>query len=198
MIDRFLESDSDQLVQVESDMLVGPNQIKALVNAYTAIKAMQPRHELHVLGPVHWHWVRPTLGIIQFGTYKVDVTRGMSEPLWTSDKASLKHAVDAGFLPETRPDMVLWLDTMNGVTLLEPELHVQHIGAGKASLLYNYFSYEHVTIRSGGRDDGPFRQPYPEHPITWPDFETRMPQSAIELYEYLQSKSQIKLPKVIL
>jgi hypothetical protein len=198
MIDEFLASGDEQLVQVESDMLVGPGQIKVLVDAYTAIKATQPRHELHVLNTVFWHWVRKCYGEIQFGAYRVAVTKGMSEPLWTSDRASIQHAVDAGFIPEARPDLVLWTDTMNGVTLMEPEPQVQHLGAGKASLIYGYFAWDHVTIRQGCNDNGPFRQPYPEYPITWPDFETRMPQSAIDLYEYLRSKSQVKLPEVIL
>lgn len=172
-------------------MLVGPGQVKLLADAYNAIRAEYP---LHVLNCVWFQWVRPCLQTLRLREYTVAITRGMSEPMWTSDRASLQAAVNGGMIPADRPDLVLWVDRMNGATLIAPEPNVQHVGAGKASLLYDYFPYAHTVIRTGG-DSGPLRQPFPAHPLAWPDFEARMPQSAIDLYAFLRATSPVPLPE---
>jgi len=200
MIDRFLADSparaDDLLVQVESDILIGPGQVRALVDAYAGFKAIVG--DLHFLN-AFWHsWVRPCLRVLACGPYRVGITQGGSEPFWTSDRASLARAVAEGLLPAERPDLVPWLNRYNGATLFQPEISCQHIGAGKASLLYNYFPAEHVLFRQNNetmRDSGPLRQPYPEHPLTWPAFEAEMPGSALRLYEHLRSKSVVPLPE---
>jgi len=191
MIDDFLAGGTDQLVQIEGDMLVGPGQVKLLLDAHLGLRAEYP---LHVLNVVWFQWVRPCLQMLRLRDYTVAITRGMSEPMWTSDRASLQAAVNGGMIPADRPDLVLWVDRLNGATLISPEPNVQHIGAGKASLLYDYFGWQNVVIRSGGAS-GPLRPPFSAHPLAWPDFEARMPQSALNLYEYLRATSPVALPE---
>ncbi len=191
-IDKFLAGKADNFIQIEADMLVGSGQVKLLADAYNDIRAEYP---LHVLNVVWFQWVRPCLQMLRLRNYTVAITRGMSEPMWISNRNSLQLAVNAGMIPPDRPDLVLWVDRMNGATLIAPEPSVQHIGAGKASLLYDYFSWTNVVIRSGG-DAGALRQPFPAHPLSWPDFEARMPQSALNLYEFLRATSPIPLPEM--
>lgn len=194
MIDRFLAGKADQLVQIESDMLIGSGQVKAFLDAYAGIQA--ETGALHVLNPVWWRWVRPLIppGIVRLRDYTYGVTKGMSEPMWTSHRAAIQWAVNAGMIPAERPDLCLWVDTVGGATLMAPEINVQHIGAGKASLLYDYFAYQMTLIRTGG-DEGPPRQPFPEHPLAWPAFQDGMPGTALALYEYLRATSPVALPE---
>jgi hypothetical protein len=203
MIDRFLASGDEQLTQVESDVLVGPGQIKVLVDAYWGVKNLVP--DMHIANTYHHTWCKRLIKVMPIGEYRLAITDGFSEAFWTSDRESLKWAVDNGKIPADRPDLQLWTlpppTGLCGATFYQPEIQAQHIGAGKASLIYSYFPWDHVVYHSQNetmKDSGPLRQPYPEYPIVWPDFETRMPQSAIELYEYLRAKSEVRLPEIIL
>lgn len=199
MIDRFLLDGADRLVQVESDVSVGPGQVTALVDAYAALKAYAP--DAHFLNAFHHFWVRPQLRVLAWrngASYRVGITKGASEPFWISDRDSLRRAVAEGLLPADRPDMVLWLDKYCGATLYQPEIACQHIGAGRASLLYNNFSWEHVVFRRENerlQDSGPLRQPFPDYPLHWPEFQDKMPLSALALYEFLRSRSPVPLPE---
>ena len=178
-------------------------QVEALVGAYAGFKARVGN--LHWLSTMHHWWVRPlrpvaqVISVVAVGPYRVGVTRGGSEPFWTSDRESLARAGREGLIPENRPDLCLWLDRYGGATLYEPEIIAQHLGAGKASLLYGkQVSWASVLFRSRNetlKDSGPVRQPYPEHPLAWPAFEQEMPGSALRLYEYLRSRSPVPLPE---
>lgn len=195
-IDHFLGSGAEMFVQVESDMLVGPGQIQVLLDAYNGCAAHgYPLHFLNVF--LHW-WCRKVYEIKQIGPYRVAITMGGSEPFWCAGKAGLQSAVARGLLPADRPDMVLWLDTDNGATLMQPEIDCQHIGAGKLSLYYDYFAWPHTLYRRENerlKDDGPLRQPFPTLPVNFPAFQEQMPASARRLYEGLRALSPVPLPE---
>jgi len=196
MIQRFLDGGAEQLVQIEADVLVGPGQVRALLDAYAALRTFSP--DAHFLNVFHHHWVRPRLSVTAFGGYRVGITKGGSEPFWTADRESLARAVREGLLPAERPDLVLWLAKYNGATLSQPEISCQHLGAGKSSLYYSDFAWQHVVWREQNErlgDSGPLRQPFPQYPILWPEFERDIPSSALALYEYLRRASPLPLPE---
>jgi len=196
-IDLFLEGRADYMVQVESDMLIGQGQIKTLLDSYAAIRN-NGFPGLHWLN-TYWHtWVRPCKEIIAAGGCRVGVTRGGSEPLWVTDRASLRKAVSEGLVPASRPDLVLWLDKYDGATLLTPEIQAQHLGAGPPSIYYPTFAWQNVVFHDQNEargDGGPLRQPFPFLKLDFPAVIRDYPASILSIHETLRAHSPWKLPE---
>ncbi len=192
MLDDFLASDADQIVQVEDDILVGPGQVAALLEAWHGIRAAG--HPVAFLNTMLQWWCRKVHSVEQFGPYRVALTMGGSEPLWTCDRQSIADNIE--LIPASRPDMVIWLNKRGGATLLAPEIQAQHIGAGPQSLYYPTFPWQNVVFRNENeklRDSGPLRRPYPASPADMHKFVMGYPASALALYAALVAGSQAKV-----
>ena len=196
MIRLFLEGSADQLVQVESDMLVGPGQITALVKAWAGIKASGC--QIAALNTyLHW-WCKKCKEVKQAGPYLLGLTMGFSEAIWTSDREALTDAWEHDWVPAARPDLENWLHAnRQGASLLTPEIQSQHMGGGPLSVYYPEFGWNYVVYHAGNgttKDEGPLRQPYPFVPMNFPQIIAGYPQSILDIYEALRAHSPIALP----
>ena len=167
---------------------------RLMLDAWRGIRAAgHPVAFMNVM--LHW-WCRKVYSVEQFGAYRLALTMGGSEPLWTCDRESIAANID--LIPAGRPDMVLWLNKRGGSTLLAPEINAQHIGAGPQSLYYPGFAWQNVVFRDNNekmRDSGPLRRPYPASPVDMPKFIAGYPASATALYGALCAGTQaVKLP----
>lgn len=194
MIDRFIASGSDQLVQVEGDMLIQPGGIAMLIDAWNGLRARG--EHVHWLNTHNHDWCHKIVAIKQIGPYRIGIARSNSEPFWMSDRETLAGNLDA--LPANRPDLVPFLRRVGATVLFAPQIHAQHLGAGPQSILYPQFSWEKVTYRDNDglrHDNGPLRQPFDFLTLDFPEIIREYPQSVARIYGALRERAPVALPE---
>lgn len=153
MVQRFLESGADTLVQVEGDMLLGPGVVEGLLAAWTFARERQ--HDIHWLCAHQHDWAHAETERRVLGEYIFSWARSGSEPFWMTSRTAL---VDFGHLITPHaPDLCAYLRAVGATVLRSPELPVQHMGAIN-SFYYGHFGPQWVTYHNA---DGAIRQPYP-------------------------------------
>jgi len=189
VFDKFLETGSEHLVQVEGDMLLPPGAIAQLVTAYRDIRATGAG--IAWLATHQHDWCHRTIQRRRLAGYDVGIAASGSEPFWTTERDLVRD--NLALLPSTRPDLVLFLRALYATVLYDPEIQVQHLGAIN-SHYYPQWTPGQVTYTNA---DGSMRQPFP-----WFNLDFHLPRERygplyLQYAEILRARSPVGLPSAL-